>query len=132
MQHNIRNKFCSFRIGLTVFVIQVQTDSISSRLLPPVSREKKLEMQADNFGWKSDSISLEFGNWLQHKIFVIANLLVEYIYWTWIFFVKCRVQGTLYSLKEVKSVFELTFYCNLLRVKSGWCAHIFMGPRYPW
>ena len=33
--------------------------------------------------------------------------------------VKCRFQGTFYSRKVVKSVFEPPFYRNLLRVKSG-------------
>ena len=36
-----------------------------------------------------------------------------------LFMVKCRLQGTFYSRKVVKSVFEPTFYRNLLRVKSG-------------
>ena len=32
-----------------------------------------------------------------------------------LFIVKCRFQGTFYSRKIVKSVFEPTFYCNLLK-----------------
>ena len=58
---------------------------------------------------------------LRLGLFIAAKMSKKSI--TPLFIVKCRLQGTFYSRKVVKSVFEPTFYCDLLQVKSGKCAN---------